>query len=313
VDRSPHSPRQEDRDVSVTRPAESARLDPVATQERWVAPAIDASVHRRSFARRKPLVVVGVTILAVFAAVALFGPLFVVDPLTTNPGEAHLPPSTDHLFGTDKFGRDVFARAVHAARLDLSIGVIIAISSMVIGSVIGVVAGYWGSWVDEGVMRLTDVILAFPGFVLALILVAVTGNSIPNVVIAVTAAYIPYFIRLTRAEVLAQREMEYVDGARLAGNPPWRVAFRHVLPNSLRPSLVQATLVAGWAILTVAGLAFLGVGIRPPTSEWGVMVAEGTPDVITGQWWTALFPGGLIVLAVMAFHFIGDEFGGDAL
>jgi peptide/nickel transport system permease protein len=143
------------------------------------------------------------------------------------------------------------------------------------------------------------------------VLVAVTGNGIPNVVIAVTAAYIPYFIRLTRAETLSQREMEYVDGARLAGNRPWRVAFRHVLPNSLRPSLVQATLVAGWAILTVAGLAFLGVGIRPPTPEWGVMVAEGTPDIITGQWWTALFPGGVIVLAVMAFHFIGDEFGGE--
>jgi peptide/nickel transport system permease protein len=299
--------------MSVTRPAETGQHDGAATEERWVAPEIDASIHRRSVARRKPLAVLGVATLGIFAVVAVLGPLFVADPLTTNPSEALLPPSADHLFGTDKFGRDAFARAVHAARLDLSIGVIIAISSMVIGSVIGVVAGYWGTWVDEGVMRLTDIVLAFPGFVLALILVAVTGNSIPNVVIAVIAAYIPYFIRLTRAEVLAQREMEYVDGARLAGNPPWRVAFRHVLPNSLRPSLVQATLVAGWAILTVAGLAFLGVGIRPPTAEWGVMVAEGAPDVITGQWWTALFPGGLIVLAVMAFHFIGDELGGETL
>ena len=162
-------------------------------------------------------------------------------------------------------------------------------------------------------MRRTYVVLAFPGFVLALVLVAVLGNSIPNVMVAVAAAYIPYFVRLTRAEVLSQRELEYVDGARLAGNSRWRIAFRHVLPNSLRPSLVQATLVAGWSILTVAGLAFLGVGIRPPTPEWGVMVAEGAPDIITGQWWTALFPGGLIVLAVMAFHFIGDEFGGEPL
>ena len=283
----------------------------VTTREHWVAPEIDGSVVRKSFARRRPLAVVGIVILGIYTVVAIFGPPFVADPLTTNPGEALLPPSGDHLFGTDKFGRDVFARAVHAARLDLSIGVIIAVSAMVIGSAIGVVAGYWGTWVDEGVMRLTDVVLAFPGFVLALVIVAVTGNSIPNVVIAVTAAYVPYFIRLTRAAALAQREMEYVDGARLAGNGPWRVAFRHVLPNSLRPSLVQATLVAGWAILTVAGLAFLGVGIRPPTAEWGVMVAEGTPDVITGQWWTALFPGGLIVLAVMAFHVIGDELGGE--
>lgn len=279
----------------------------------FVPPEIDASAQQASFIRRKPLAAVGILILAIYVIVAIIGPMLVVDPLTTNPQDALLPPSSEHWFGTDKFGRDVFARSVHSARLDLSVGVAIAASAMVIGSVIGVIAGYWGSWVDETFMRLTDVVLAFPGFVLALILVAVLGNSIPNVMIAVTAAYIPYFIRLTRAEVLTQREMEYVDGARLAGNRRWRVAFRHVLPNSLRPSFVQATLVAGWSILTVAGLAFLGVGIRPPTPEWGVMVAEGAPDIITGQWWTALFPGGLIVLAVMAFHFIGDEFGGEAL
>lgn len=280
---------------------------------RFVPPEIDASARQRSLVRRKPLAVVGMAILGLYLAVGLLGPLFVADPLTTNPDSALSPPSADYLFGTDKFGRDVFARAVHGTRLDLSIGLVIAVSAMVIGSAVGVVAGYWGGWVDEVVMRITDVVLAFPGFVLALILVAVLGNSVPNVVVAVTAAYVPYFIRLTRAEVLAQREMEYVDGARLAGNRPWRVAFRHVLPNSLRPSLVQATLVAGWSILTVAGLAFLGVGIRPPTPEWGVMVAEGAPDIITGQWWTALFPGGIIVLVVMAFHFIGDEFGGDQL
>ena len=140
---------------------------------------------------------------------------------------------------------------------------------------------------------------------------AAIGNSIPNVVIAVTAAYIPYFIRLTRAQVLAERELEYVDGARLAGNGPWRIAFRHVMPNSMGPSFVQAALVAGWAILTVAGLAFLGVGIRPPTAEWGVMVDEGAPDIITGQWLTALFPGGMIVLAAMAFQFIGDDLGAE--
>jgi peptide/nickel transport system permease protein len=279
----------------------------------FVPPEIDASAQRASFIRRKPLAAVGILILAVYVAVAIFGPMFVADPLTTNPQDALLPPSSEHWFGTDQFGRDVFARSVYAARLDLSVGIAIAVAAMVIGSAVGVIAGYWGSWVDETFMRLTDVVLAFPGFVLALILVAVLGNSIPNVMIAVTAAYIPYFIRLTRAEVLTQREMEYVDGARLAGNSRWRIAFRHVLPNSLRPSFVQATLVAGWSILTVAGLAFLGVGIRPPTPEWGVMVAEGAPDIITGQWWTALFPGGLIVLAVMAFHFIGDEFGGEPL
>jgi peptide/nickel transport system permease protein len=271
----------------------------------------DATLTRRSFVRRNPLASAGITILAFYVLLAVFGPSFVADPISTDPASAFQSPSADHWFGTDQFGRDVFARAVHSARLDLAIGITIALAAMVIGSLIGLIAGYWGGWVDEVIMRMTDVVLAFPGFVLALILVAVIGNSIPNVAVAVTVAYIPYFIRLTRADVLSQREMEYVDGARLAGNPPWRTALRHVLPNSLESSLVQATLVAGWSILTVAGLAFLGVGIRPPTAEWGVMVAEGAPHIITGQWWTSLFPGGMIVLAVMAFHFIGDEFGGE--
>lgn len=279
----------------------------------FVAPEIAGEVRQLPLWRRKPLLVVGAVILGVYIVVAVIGPLFVSDPRVTDPVNFYSPPSFDHWFGTDKFGRDVFARAVHAARLDITIGIVIAVLAMTIGSAIGVVSGYFGGWVDEVVMRLTDVVLAFPGFVLALVLVAAIGNSIPNVVIAVTVAYIPYFIRLTRAQVLAERELEYVDGARLAGNSPVRIAFRHVLPNSIGPSLVQAALVAGWAILTVAGLAFLGVGIRPPTAEWGVMVAEGAPDIITGVWWTALFPGGMIVAAAMAFQFIGDDLGAETL
>jgi peptide/nickel transport system permease protein len=278
-----------------------------------VAPEWSSETVQLSLWRRKPLLIVGLVIMSLFVLVAVIGPFLVSDPRVTNPTNFYKSPSGSLLFGSDKFGRDVFARAVHAARLDISIGVIIAVLSMVIGSTIGVISGYFGGLVDEIMMRLTDMVLAFPGFVLALILVASVGNSVPNVVLAVTVAYIPYFIRLTRAQVLAERELEYVDGARLAGNSPWRIAFRHVMPNSLGPSFVQAALVAGWAILTVAGLAFLGVGIRPPTAEWGVMVAEGAPDIITGKWWTALFPGGMIVLAAMAFQFIGDELRGEEL
>jgi peptide/nickel transport system permease protein len=275
----------------------------------FVAPEIAGEALQLSLWRRKPLLVVGTIILGIYIVVAVIGPFFVADPRVTDSVNFYQPPSPDHFFGTDKFGRDVFARGVHAARLDITIGIVIALLAMTVGSAIGVISGYFGGWADEIMMRLTDVVLAFPGFVLALVLVAAIGNTIPNVVIAVTVAYIPYFIRLTRAQVLVERELEYVDGARLAGNNPWRIAFRHVLPNSMGPSLVQAALVAGWAILTVAGLAFLGVGIRPPTAEWGVMVAEGAPDIITGQWWTALFPGGMIVAAAMAFQFIGDDLG----
>lgn len=259
----------------------------------------------------RPLLLAGFVILAAYLLLAAVGPFFVDDPLRTHPEATLQPPSSEHWFGTDKFGRDVFARAVVAARLDLSMGVVIALSSLVVGSAIGVIAGYWGGRVDEIIMRITDMVLAFPGFVLALIIVAALGDSLPNVAMAVSTAFVPYFVRLTRAQVLAEREMEYVDAARLAGNRPLRIAFRHVMPNALTPSLVQATLVAGWAILNVAGLSFLGVGVRPPTAEWGVMVAEGANDVILGQWWTALFPGAMIVLAVMAFHLIGDELTGE--
>lgn len=257
--------------------------------------------------RSRPFLAAGASILVAYVVIAAIGPVLVGDPLVTSP-DSMSPPSFEHPFGTDKFGRDILTRAVVAARLDLTIGVAIAVMAMAVGTSIGLVSGFWGGWIDEMVMRFTDILLSFPGFVLALLLVASLGNNIPNVIIAVSVAYTPHFIRLTRAEALAEREMEYVDGARLSGSGPLRIAFVHVLPNAMAPSLVQATLVAGWAILTVAGLAFLGVGIRPPTPEWGVMVADGANDVITGQWWTALFPGAMIVLAVMAFHFIGDEF-----
>lgn len=260
---------------------------------------------------RRPLFVAGVVILVVYLLVGAVGPLFLADPLSTAGGSALQPPSADHLFGTDRFGRDVFARAVAAIRLDVTLGVTIAAAALAAGAVIGVVAGYFGGWIDEVTMRVTDVLLAFPGFVLALIIAAALGDSIRNVVFAVAVAYTPHFVRLTRAQVLAVRELEFVDAARIAGNRPTRVAFRHVLPNALRPALVQATLVTGWAILDVAGLAFLGVGIAPPTAEWGVMVAEGASDVVAGNWWTSLFPGAMIVLAVAAFHLIGDELEGQ--
>ncbi|MFS2293474.1 MAG: ABC transporter permease [Actinomadura sp.] len=253
---------------------------------------------------------VGIGLLLVFAVVALLGPFIVGDPLKTSASEVLSAPGDGHPFGTDRFGRDVFTRAVVAARLDLVVGVVIAATAAVIGSLVGVVAGYRGGLVDEVLMRATDVMLAFPGFVLALILVAVLGNGIPQVVVGVAIAYSPYFVRLTRSRVLAEREREYVDAARLAGNGAWRIAFRHVMPNSLGPAYTQATLVAGWAVLDVAGLAFLGVGIQPPTAEWGVMVAEGANDVIAGSWWTALFPGALIVLLALAFHLIGDDLQG---
>ena len=259
--------------------------------------------------RWSPGLIAGLTILVVVLLVGFIGPLFTADPLDTNPMSIHLPPSWQHWFGTDQYGRDVFSRAVYAARLDVSLGLATSVSAMVVGTAIGVVAGFWGGRIGGAIMRGIDVLLAFPGFVLAMLLVAALGNTIPKVMLAVGLAFVPYFVRLTRAQVLAEREMEYVDGARLAGASNARIAFVHVLPNSLRPSIVQATLCAGWTILNVSGLAFLGVGIRQPTPEWGVMVSDGTSDVIVGVWWTSIIPGALIVLVVAAFHLIGDALG----
>jgi len=247
----------------------------------------------------------------VILAVGFIGPLVMGDPLDTDPMATLQSPSWSHPFGTDQYGRDVLTRAVHAARLDVGLGLATALSSMVVGTAIGVVAGFWGGRIGGFIMRAIDVLLAFPGFVLAMLLVAALGNTIPKVMLAVGLAFVPYFVRLSRAQVLSEREQEYVQGALLAGCSKRRVAFRHVLPNAIRPSIVQATLCAGWTILNVSGLAFLGIGIRPPTPEWGVMVSEGASDILVGKWWTSLFPGALIVLVVSAFHLIGDDLGDE--
>jgi len=259
--------------------------------------------------RRSPLATVGFAILGIYILVGLIGPIFVGNPQATDAAQSMLPPSGAHVFGTDFYGRDVFARAVYATRLDVPLGLGISVSAMFIGSAIGLVSGYFGGWVDSTIMRLVDVVLAFPGFILAMVLVVAIGESVFKVAVAVCIAFIPQFIRIIRGSVLSERELEYVEGALLAGNGRWRIAFRHIWPNVTRPALVQFTMVSGFSILNVAGLAFLGVGIRPPTAEWGVMVSEGASNILTGQWWTALFPGSMIVFVVMALHFIGDEFG----
>ncbi len=263
--------------------------------------------------RSQPVLLTGFAILLILIFSAIVLPIFLRDPLATEVSIAFQPPSLRFFFGTDKFGRDIFSRCVSAARMDIAIGLSIAFVSMVFGVIFGIIAGVVGGRVDEVIMRSTDLILAFPGFVLALVLVAVIGDSVLKVSIAVTVGFIPYFVRLIRSEVLLQRELDYVYAAKLVGNSPTRLAFFHILPNAIGSSMVQATLVAGWSINTVAGLAFLGVGIRPPTAEWGVMVAEGANDIATGFWWTSLAPGALIVIASLAFHLIGDQLSEETI
>ncbi len=251
--------------------------------------------------------IVGAAILAALAGLAIFGPLiFGLDPLATNPDLSLVPPSWAHPFGTDSFGRDILARVMDAARRDLLIPALIVGIAAPVGTILGVIAGYFGTWVDQFVMRLTDIVLAFPSLLLALVIVAVLGNGIKVLVIALAIANTPYFIRITRSRVLSERQLEYVDAAVAVGNRGWRVGLVHVLPNSLNPTFAQATLAFGWAILDTAGLAFLGVGIVAPTPEWGLMVGEGTKDILGGVWWTSALPGIFILLTALAANLIGS-------
>ncbi|TXK16959.1 ABC transporter permease [Homoserinibacter sp. GY 40078] len=274
------------------------------------APMRATATESRRPRRRRPFLVVGTAIIGALVVLGAVGPLFVADPAAlVAPG--FQPPSAEHLFGTDSYGRDIFARSVHAIWIDLALGVSVAVLAMIVGSAVGVLSGYIGGRFDDVVMRLVDILMAFPGFILAMILLVSIGDSIPNLAIALAVAQIAPFVRLVRAKALSERELEYVSAARVSGSRWYRTAYRHVLPNSIRPAAVQFTLVCGYSILNVAGLAYLGVGIHPPTAEWGVMVAEGAANMLTGQWWTAFFPGLMIAITVMALHFIGDELAGD--
>jgi len=261
----------------------------------------------RSRVGRWRLLTFGVVLILIYVGVAIIGPeLAPYGPNATNPQATLQPPSSEFWFGTDKFGRDIFSRVLYATRLDLGIAFSVAISAFLVGATIGGISGFFGGAVDDLVMRVVDVLLAFPAFILAMALTGILGDTVPNVIAAISIAYVPYFIRLTRGEMLRVRTRQYADAAVSVGNPPWRVVGLHLLPNSLTPAFIQVTLVLGWAILDAAGLAFLGLGITPPTAEWGVMVAEGAQRIITGEWWTWLFPGLAIVIIAFAFSIVGD-------
>lgn len=258
-------------------------------------------------ARQNIVATVGVAILVLALAATFFGPLlYGADPLAVDSEATLEGPSTAHLFGTDTFGRDIFARVLDAGRLDFLIAFCVTGLALVAGSVVGAVAGYAGGLLDDVVMRIVDLMLSFPAFILALAITVMLGNKVGYVIGALAVAYMPYFVRLTRGEVLKIRDSEYADAARVVGNPAWRVALRHVFPNAIAPSLVLASIVLGWSILDASALGFLGIGIKPPTAEWGTMVAEGSRNLGSGEWWTWLFPGLTILVVVLAFNWIGD-------
>lgn len=257
--------------------------------------------------RDNPVTLLSFGLFAFVVGSALFGPYLVpYDPLATNAAQALQPPNLSHWFGTDNLGRDVFSRVIVATRLDLSISIAAVALSFVIGSVLGAIAGYWGGWLDAVLNRVFDTIMAFPLFVLAMGIVAALGNTIENIVYATAIINIPFYARLVRAEVNIRRESGFALAARLSGNSHWRVLAFHIFPNALPPMMVQVSLNLGWAILNAAGLSFIGLGVRPPEPEWGIMVAQGADFVVSGHWWVALFPGLWLMLAVFTFNLMGD-------
>ena len=271
------------------------------------------------------LFVVGTAIVSLTVFLALFGPVLAPWDPTVATGSYAVPPppladwprlfwgsvtggleQPPHWFGTDASGLDVFSRVISAPRIDLTIALAANGISLVLGVLLGLAAGYYKGWWTEVMMRASDVLQSFPVFISAMILVALAGRSMTNIVIALALLYTPIYIRLTRSEVLSQKVRGYVEAARAIGNSEAVIAFRHVLPNSLAPALIQASVTIGFAILLTAGLSFVGAGVRPPAPEWGLMISTGANQVILGEWWPSVFPGIAISITVFGFAVLGN-------
>src|SRR4051812_741472 len=247
----------------------------------------------------------GLLIMIVFAA--LFGPYIVpYDPLASDTAAALKPPSAAHWFGTDQLGRDIFSRVIVATRLDTFIAVSSVALVFLMGGLAGIAAGYFGGWTDRIVGRIADTIMAFPLFVLAMGIVAALGNTVQNIIIATAIVNFPLYARVARAEANVRREAGFVLAARLSGNSDMRILLGHILPNIMPIMIVQMSLTMGYAILNAAGLSFIGLGVRPPTAEWGIMVADGAAFMVSGEWWTPFFPGPPLMTAVFSFNPLGD-------
>jgi peptide/nickel transport system permease protein len=244
-------------------------------------------------------------VLIVFAAA--FGPYIVpYDPLASDTVAALQPPSAAHWFGTDQLGRDVFSRVIVATRLDFFIAIASVALVFMMGGLAGVAAGFFGGWTDRIVGRIADTIMAFPLFVLAMGIVAALGNTVQNIIIATAIVNFPLYARVARAEANVRREAGFVEAARLSGNSELRILWMQVLPNVFPIMVVQMSLTMGYAILNAAGLSFIGLGVRAPAAEWGIMVAEGATFIVSGEWWIALFPGAALMIAVFCFNLLGD-------
>ena len=277
-----------------TRVAE-LHAEPTPFQEKWIR------------LLRNKGAAVGMGVILLFIVLAIFAPLIAPhDPLEQNIPIRKSPPFTEgHFLGTDELGRDMLSRLIYGARLSMTIGILSVGISMIGGVAIGVVSGYFGGWLDRIVMRLIDIMLAFPYVLLTIVIVAVLGPSLTNAMIAIGISQLPRYVRLVRASVLAEKESDYVLAERSIGTSDLELMFGSILPNSLAPVIVQATLGIGEAILSSAALSFLGLGAQPPTPEWGLMIASSR-EFVTSAWWIVTLPGLATLLSVLGFNLFGD-------
>ena len=252
-------------------------------------------------------VIVGGILAAGSIFLAILGPILApYPPMEPSAGQQLLPPSSIHWFGTDDVGMDVFSRVIAAPRVDLGIALSATILALTIGTTIGGIAGYFRTWWSELIMRISDLIQSFPVFILAMVLVTITGQEIWIVVVVIAFVNIPLYVRMIRAELLSLRERTFVEAAIVIGVPARRIVFRHLIPNVIGTIINQATITMGVAMLLTAGLSFVGAGVRVPTPEWGVMIATGASSIVTGQWWPSVFPGVALSASVFGFALFGD-------
>ena len=255
---------------------------------------------------RQPVARVGLLIMIALLTILIFAPLFLTyAPNDIAPRETLQAPSMAHLMGTDNLGRDVLTRFVYGGRVSLFVGISASFAGGTIGILLGLLSGFYGRWVDSAISWFVEVLLAFPGVLLALVVVAILGPGIINIVVAVAVSFVPSFTRVTRASVMQVREQDYIEAAYTLGSPTWRILLYHIFPNVLSPILALVTLGIGVAMLEGASLSFIGLGIQPPNPEWGAMLNAGRTFI--GQaWWVTVFPGVGIFLTTLAINLIGN-------
>jgi peptide/nickel transport system permease protein len=267
----------------------------------------DRAGHAVHVLARNPVsaaAIIFIPALAIFSALAPW--IMPYDPNATDLDHVLQGPAALHWFGTDQVGRDVFSRVLIASRLDLALAFSAVILSFIVGTFVGGAAAFFGGITDRLIGRATDVLMTFPLFVVAMAMVAALGNSIQSIVLASAVVNLPFFVRLARSEVGILRSQQFVEAARAGGNSNLQILFGFMIPNALPTLTVQVSTGLGWAVLNAASLSFIGLGIRPPTAEWGIMVAEGAANILSGFWWLAIFPGAALTLTVLCFNLLGD-------